>query len=134
MVDRLPDAVDGVPDGRVPMGATDAPDWFGLDPGARSRGGEAPVGLELLVRLCGPTALSKALLVGPAAWGLVVLWGLGLGSAATLLWSLAEPGVPASWPEGARPMPSKVKGDGPRRLDGPLAPGAPGRMLPVSST
>jgi hypothetical protein len=41
----------GVPEGLVPMGATDAPDWPGLEPGARSRGGEPPVGLDVLVRL-----------------------------------------------------------------------------------
>ena len=67
VVDRFPEApADGVPDGRVPMGATGAPAWPGLEPGARSRGGDPPVGLELLVRLWGPTAFSKALLVGPA--------------------------------------------------------------------
>lgn len=66
MVDRLPEVVvDGVPEGRVPMGATVAPLWPGLEPGTKSRGGDPPVGLEVLVRLWEPTALSNALLVGP---------------------------------------------------------------------
>lgn len=133
MVERFPDAlVDGVPEGRVPMGATAGPFWPGLEPGARSRGGEAPVGLEVLVRLWEPTALSKALLVGPELWGLLVLWGLGLGSPA--LWSLTEPGVTTSAPDGTRPIASKARGEGPRMLDGPLCPGTPWRMLPDSST
>lgn len=130
VVERLPD---GVPDGRVPMGATVAGIGAGLEPGVRSRGGDAPVGLELVVRLWAPPkALSKALLVGPAVWGLAVLWGRGLGLAAAP--SLAEAGVPTSAPDGARPTASNVRGEGPRRLAGPLATGAPGRMLPVSST
>lgn len=51
MVDRFEDAVvAGVPEGRVPIGATAEPEPD-LEPGAKSRGGEAPVGLEVLVRL-----------------------------------------------------------------------------------
>lgn len=83
VVERFEEEVpDGVPDGRVPIGATLAPDWPDLEPpGARSRGGDPPVGLEVLVRLWRPTALSKTLLVGPAVGGLAVLDGRGLGSA-----------------------------------------------------
>ena len=74
MVDRLDEAVvAGVPEGRVPMGATEAPAWLDLEPGVRSREGEPPVGLDVLVRVWWPTALSKTLFAGPAAWGLTVL-------------------------------------------------------------
>lgn len=74
MVDRFDEAeVVGVPEGRVPMGATEAPAWLGLEPGFRSREGEPPVGLDVLVRLWLPTALSKTLFVGPAVCGLTVL-------------------------------------------------------------
>jgi hypothetical protein len=67
VVERFPEpALDGVPEGRVPIGATVAPDCPGLEPGARSRGGDPLVGLDVLVRLCEPIALSKALFVGPA--------------------------------------------------------------------
>lgn len=129
VVARFPGATAaGVPEGRVPMGPTVTPDGPGLDPGARSRGGDAPVGLEALVRFCRPMALSKVLLLGPAVWGLVVLCGRGLGMAGVLLWSLA------SATEGAWPVPSKVMGEGPRMLEGPLGRGAPDRMMPDSST
>ena len=135
MVDRLEEAVvAGVPEGRVPMGATEAPDWLGLDPGARSREGDPPVGLEVLVRLWGPTALSKTRFVGPEVWGLAVLWGREAGSAGGPWASPVEPGVPASPAGGARPMFSKAKGECPRMLEAPLGPGAPVRTLPVSST
>lgn len=68
MEDRFDDAlVTGVPDGRVPMGATVAPPCPALDPpGSSCLGGEPP-GEEVLVRLAlWPMALSKAalLLVG----------------------------------------------------------------------
>jgi len=103
VVDRLEDwALDGVPEGLVPMGATVAPDDPGFEPGARSRGGEPPVGLDVLVRLWLPTALSKTLLVGPVVWGLEVL---GLGSTGADVGPTADPGVPASPPE-VRPTPS----------------------------
>lgn len=52
MVERFEEeVVAGVPEGRVPIGATVLPDWPGFDPGARSRGGDPPVGLDVLVRL-----------------------------------------------------------------------------------
>jgi hypothetical protein len=51
VVERFADDVPvGVPEGRVPMGATEAPDWPGFEPGAMSRGGEPPVGLDVFVR------------------------------------------------------------------------------------
>lgn len=79
MVERFADESPGVPEGRVPIGATVGPDCPALE-AERSRGGERPVGLDVLVRLCAPTALSKALLAGPVVWGLDVLPGRGLGS------------------------------------------------------
>lgn len=78
MEDRFDEVlVTGVPDGRVPMGATVAPPWPALDPpGSSCREGEPP-GEEVLVRLAfWPMALSKTVprLVG-FDWGLVVLLG-----------------------------------------------------------
>lgn len=114
------------------MGATDAPDWLCLEPGARSWGEETPVGLDVLVRLWVPTALSKTLLVGPEPCGLPLPWGRGLLSAGAELGSVAEAGVPELG--GTRPRLSYVRGEWPRILDGPLVTGAPGRTLPFSST
>ena len=119
-----------MPDGRVPIGATVAPDWPGFDPGARSRGGDPLVGLDVFVRLWAPTALSSTLLVGPAFCGLTLLWDWELDSGGAV-GLVAEPGVPAS-PGGPRKL-SKARGEWPRTLEGPLAPGTPGRMLPLSS-
>src|SRR5690606_32451686 len=90
----------GVPEGRVPMGATEAPVEPDLLPTGSSCCGEEPDGDDELARLPGwPIAPSKTpLLLGWFDWGLAVLLGRDPRSWA-MLCTLCDRSVPAAdWP------------------------------------